>query len=107
MSLHSAFRVPTSVFPSRRQVLKTASAGFGMVALAGLLGERQARAAEKAPTPLAPKASHFKARAKRLIFVHMNGAMSHHDTFDYKPQLQKNDGKPGPGGGTLTASKFK
>jgi hypothetical protein len=33
--------------------------------------------------------------------------MSHHDTFEYKPQLQKDGGKPGPGGGTLTASKFK
>ena len=92
---------------SRRQALKSASAGFGMVALAGILGE-QAKAAEKAvPKPLAPRASHFPAKAKRLIFVHMNGAMAHHDTFDYKPQLVKDDGKPGPGGGVLTASKFK
>src|SRR5262249_36391052 len=66
------------------------------------------RAAEKAPPkPLAPKQPHFKARAKRLIFVHMNGAMSQHDTFEYKPQLVKDGGKPGPGGGTLTASKFQ
>ncbi|AWM41701.1 hypothetical protein GobsT_72080 [Gemmata obscuriglobus] len=96
-------------FPSvsRRSVLKSASAGFGYLALAGLLGE-QARAAEKAaPKPLGPKAPHFPAKAKRLIFVHMNGAMSHHDTFDYKPQLVKDNGKPGPGGGVLTASKFK
>lgn len=92
---------------SRRLALKSAGAGFGYLALAGLLGE-QARAAEKAaPKPLAPKAPHFKTKAKRLIFVHMNGAMSHHDTFDYKPQLVKDDGKPGPGGGKLTASKFR
>ena len=93
---------------SRRQVLKSAGAGFGYLALTGLLAE-QARAAEKtaAPKPLAAKAPHFAAKAKRLIFVHMNGAMSHHDTFDYKPQLVKDDGKPGPGGGTLTASKFR
>jgi hypothetical protein len=90
---------------TRRQALQSASAGFGMVALAGLLGQQQANAA--APKPLAPKEPHFKAKAKRLIFVHMNGAMSHHDTFDYKPQLVKDDGKGGPGGGTLTASKFK
>jgi hypothetical protein len=92
---------------SRRQVLKSAGAGFGMVALAGLLGETARAGESTAPKPLAPKAPHFKAKAKRLIFVHMNGAMSHHDTFDYKPQLVKDDGKPGPGGGVLTASKFK
>jgi hypothetical protein len=94
---------------SRRQMLRTAGAGFGLVALAGILGERQARSAENQPahSPLAPKASHFPAKAKRLIFVHMNGAMSQHDTFEYKPQLQADDGKPGPGGGKLTGSKFK
>ncbi len=93
---------------SRRQVLKTASAGFGMVALAGLLGQQQAKATDKAaPNPLAPKKPHFPARAKRLIFIHMNGAMSQHDTFEYKPQLQKDDGKPGPYGGILAGSKFK
>jgi hypothetical protein len=90
---------------SRRQALKSAGTGFGYLALAGLLGEQAAQAAP--PRPLAPKAPHFPAKAKRLIFVHMNGAMSHHDTFDYKPQLVKDDGKPGPGGGVLTASKFK
>jgi hypothetical protein len=92
---------------SRRAALKSAGAGFGYLALAGLLGE-QARAAERAaPKPLAPKPPHFAAKAKRLIFVHMNGAISQHDTFEYKPQLVKDDGKPGPGGGVLTAPKFK
>ena len=95
------------MFPiSRRQALKSASAGFGMVALAGLIGQ-QAGADDKAAKPLAPKKPHFPAKAKRLIFVHMNGSMSHHDTFDYKPQLIKDTGKVGPGGGTLVASKFK
>jgi hypothetical protein len=36
----------------------------------------------------------------------MQGSMSQADTFDYKPKLEADDGKPGPGGGTLTASKF-
>jgi len=95
------------MFPiSRRQALKSASAGFGMVALAGLIGQ-QAGADDKVAKPLAPKKPHFPAKAKRLIFVHMNGSMSHHDTFDYKPQLIKDTGKVGPGGGTLVASKFK
>jgi hypothetical protein len=56
---------------------------------------------------LAPKPSHFATKAKRIIFVHMNGAMSQHDTFEYKPKLQQDHGKTGPGGGKLTGSKFK
>ena len=92
---------------SRRQALKSASGGFGMLALAGLLGGEAKAATNNAKNPLIPRKPHFKPRAKKLIFVHMNGSMSHHDTFDYKPQLIKDDGKGGPGGGVLTASKFK
>ena len=94
---------------SRRQALKSAGAGFGYLALAGLLGEAATRAAaaEKLTSqPLAPRRPHFAAKAKRIIFVFMEGAMSQHDTFDFKPALQRNHGKGGPGGGTLTASKF-
>ena len=91
---------------SRRHALKSASAGFGLVALAGLLGEH-AQAADAAPKPLAPKKPHFPVKAKKLVFVHMNGAMSQMDTVEYKPKLQAEGGKVGPGGGTLTASKFK
>ena len=75
-----------------------------------LLGQQTAKllAAEKQlPKPLAPKAPHFKPKAKRVIFLFMEGAMSQHDTFDYKPILDTNNGKPGPGGGVVTASKFK
>src|SRR6187402_1646809 len=95
---------------SRRSVLKSAGAGFGYLALAGLLGQQATKllAAEKSPVqPLAPKQPHFKPKAKRVIFLFMEGAMSQHDTFDYKPILEKNDGKSGPGGGLVTASKFK
>jgi hypothetical protein len=91
---------------SRRQVLKTAGAGFGYLALAGLLGENAPRAAAAAKGPLAPKPPHLPTKAKRIIFVFMEGAMSQMDTWEYKATLQKNDGKVGPGGGTLTASKF-
>jgi hypothetical protein len=90
---------------SRRQVLKTAGGGFGYLALAGLLGQ-ESRAGDK-PGPLAPKKPHFPAKAKRIIFLFMEGATSQMDTWEYKPQLQKDDGKIGPGGGTLVASKFK
>jgi hypothetical protein len=61
----------------------------------------------EASKPLAPKPPHLKPQAKRIIFVFMQGAISQVDTFEYKPQLQKNHGKGGPGGGVLTASKFK
>ncbi len=100
---------------SRRQALQTASAGFGWVALAGMLGQAvPGRADESAGAgefPVAgllePKAPHFPTRAKRIIFLFMEGAMSQMDTFEYKPQLQRGDGKKGPGGATLAASKFR
>lgn len=92
---------------SRRQALQSASAGFGFMALAGMLGQ-QAKASSPAKAgPLAPKQPHFPAKAKRIIFLFMQGATSQMDTWEYKPELQKNDGKVGPGGGTLTASQFK
>jgi hypothetical protein len=90
---------------TRRSLLKSAGTGFGYLALAGLLGHSTARALT-AGKPLAPHAPHFPAKAKRIIFVFMEGAMSGVDTFEYKPELQANDGKGGPGGGKLTASKF-
>src|SRR5436190_13328329 len=93
---------------SRRNLLKTTGAGFGMLALAGLLGTQNSLAGEAGPAAkLAPKAPHFPTKAKRIVFLFMEGAVSQHDTFEYKPKLQANDGKVGPGGGTLTASKFK
>jgi hypothetical protein len=93
---------------SRRQALRSAGAGFGSVALAGLLGQPGARAGANAGAErLTPRQPHFKPRAKRIIFLFMQGAISQVDTFEYKPNLQRDGGKPGPGGGTLTASKFK
>ena len=100
-----------SPFLTRRQVLKSAGTGFGYLALAGLLGQESAHAADNSrrdtPGPLAPKSPHFPARAKRIIFLFMQGATSQMDTWEYKPKLQKDDGKVGPGGGTLVGSKFK
>jgi hypothetical protein len=95
---------------SRRQMLKSSSAGFGLLALAGMLGQNRSASAEERslrPGPLAPKPPHFPVKAKRIIFLFMEGAMSQMDTFEYKPKLQASDGKTGPGGGKLTASKFK
>src|SRR5438309_1667791 len=99
----SSRSLPLGTHLSRRQLLKTASAGFGYLALAGMLGQNAARAASH----LTSKAPHFGVRAKRIIFLFMEGAASQMDTWEYKPQLQKDGSKVGPGGGMLTASKFK
>jgi hypothetical protein len=79
---------------TRRQLLHSASAGFGTLALSGLLGLEQARAATA--DPLAVRAPHFPARAKRVIFLFMHGGPSQIDTFDYKPLLKRDHGKPLP-----------
>jgi hypothetical protein len=97
---------------SRRQILKSANTGFGYLALASLLRETAPRMASASQDstghrPLAPKPPQFPVKAKRIIFLFMEGAASQMDTWDYKPKLQEDDGKVGPGGGTLTASKFK
>lgn len=93
----------THTRPSRRALLRSAGAGFGSLALAGMLGAEQTRP----PKPLLPKAPHFPARAKRVIFLFMEGAISTLDTFDYKPEMDRQAGKSGPGGGIVTPSKFK
>ncbi|MFN9265714.1 MAG: DUF1501 domain-containing protein [Acidobacteriota bacterium] len=79
---------------TRRHLLHSASAGFGSLARSGLLGLEQARAA--AADPLAVRAPHFPARAKRVIFLFMHGGPSQVDTFDYKPLLKRDHGKPLP-----------
>ncbi len=70
---------------SRRSLLKSSACGFGYLALKGLLAEE---AKKDYRSPLAPRLPHGKARAKRVIFLFMQGGPSHVDTFDYKPKLQ-------------------
>ena len=79
---------------SRREMLRQSGAGFGGLALAALLAE-EAAAAQPA-NPLAPKPGHFAARAKRVIMLFMFGGPSHIDTFDPKPVLTRDQGKPLP-----------
>ncbi|MFO0975135.1 MAG: DUF1501 domain-containing protein [Planctomycetaceae bacterium] len=74
---------------NRRSLLKSVAAGFGGVALNALC--QQTAASETGGSPF-----HFTPRAKRVIFMFMKGGPSQVDTFDYKPQLQKDDGKPLP-----------
>ena len=88
------------MFPSlisRRQALQRSAAGFGSIALAGLLADTaQAEPAAIAANPLAPRAPHHPPRAKRVIFLFMSGGPSQVDTFDHKPLLTRDDGKPFP-----------
>ncbi len=83
---------------SRRDVLTRMGGGFGALALANVFADAGllSAAPEKAANPLAPKAPHFPAKAKRLIFLFMNGGPSHVDTFDPKPELTKHDGESLP-----------
>src|SRR5918911_322189 len=76
-------------------MLRQFACGFGGVALAGLLAD-DARGAPGDADPLAPRAPHFPARAKRVIFLFMHGGVSHVDTFDPKPKLAQLNGKPLP-----------
>ena len=75
---------------SRRQALARSAVGFGSMALSSLLAETAT------PDPLAVKTPHFPAKAKRIIFIFLSGGPSQVDTFDYKPLLTRDDGKPFP-----------
>ncbi|HEX3994721.1 MAG TPA: DUF1501 domain-containing protein [Acetobacteraceae bacterium] len=104
---HSCNRI-TPLF-TRRDVLRNFSCGFGWLAFASLAHQASATTTASAPeSPLAPKKPNFPARAKRVIFLTMRGGPSHVDTFDYKPQLTADTGKPGKRPGTqLLGSKWK
>jgi hypothetical protein len=110
---------------TRRDWLRQMGGGFGMLGLAGVLAGEQAASAlaavatggttRAADNPLAPKAPHFTPRARRVIFLFMNGGPSHVDTFDPKPMLDKHNGGAPPdglklgrkSGRALMASPFK
>ncbi len=77
---------------NRRELLRATGCGLGMVALRAMLAER----AQAKPGPLAPKAPHHEPRAKRVIFLWMQGGPSQVDLFDYKPALARRDGEPLP-----------
>ena len=80
---------------TRRALLQGSGMGMGSIALSWLLNQ-ESRGATESSDPLAPKRTHFPARAKNVIFLHMVGAPSQLDLFDYKPTLQKFDGQPCP-----------
>jgi hypothetical protein len=71
--------------------LQQAGTGFGALALTALLGEQAT-----ASNPLAPRTPQFTPRARRVIFLFMHGGPSQVDTFDYKPLLERDHGRPLP-----------
>lgn len=77
---------------SRRRLLRSSSAAFGAVAFAGLHGQWEVSAAEPGASPLAPRPTHHRPRAKRIIFLFMHGGPSAIDTFDPKPRLDREHG---------------
>lgn len=91
---------------SRRNFLQSTGSGFGYLAFSAL-STMAAQRSFAAANPLAPKASHFPAKAKRVIFLAMQGAPSHVDTFDYKPQLNADNGKAARGFAKLLGSPFE
>src|SRR3954468_24727655 len=98
MNVPHYFAPPPPAYASRRDFFRRAGSGFGLLALAGLLDQEgllapAAHAAVAPPTPLAPRPSHFPAKAKTVIWLFMNGGPSHVDTWDYKPELAKRDGQ--------------
>ncbi|GDY06893.1 MAG: DUF1501 domain-containing protein [Planctomycetota bacterium] len=81
---------------TRREMLSRSGLGLGMLGLTDLLRGESARAESTATHPLAPKPPHFAAKARRVIHLFLNGGVSHVDTFDPKPILDKHHGQPLP-----------
>src|SRR5499433_1487446 len=92
---------------TRRDALCRIGNGFGMLAFAGLVSESLARAAGSFDQDgaLDPRRLDHPARAKRVIFLFMNGGLSQVDSFDPKPMLDKYHGQPLPGGSIATERK--
>jgi len=97
MTNTSASSMPVS---SRRDWLRRAGCGFGLLGLASLLEEGgwstpvcADEFGARSLDPLAPVAPHYEAKAKRIIWIFVNGGPSQVDTWDYKPALEKAHGK--------------
>lgn len=94
---------------SRRDFLRWGGTGLSGIALATLLGEQGLLASENGPIrplidpahPYAPRAPHLPAKAKRVLMIFCSGALSHVDSFDYKPELWKRHDTPMAGKGNF------
>ncbi|MFT5131240.1 MAG: hypothetical protein ACI8W8_004876, partial [Rhodothermales bacterium] len=90
---------------NRRHFLDHSARGLSGIALASLLQQENLLAADRAPIrpvidpsrPFAPRNTHHRAAAKKVLVIFCSGACSQLDTFDYKPELIKRHGQPLPG----------
>ena len=88
---------PTTPSLSRRSMLQRCGMGLGMLGLAGVLNDEGLLAAgalaDRSLNPMAARQPHFAPKAKRVIWLFINGGPSHIDTWDYKPALAKHHGQ--------------
>lgn len=93
-------------FLNRREFFSHTATGLGSIALANLLSGEGLLAASHPvidpSRPFAPRTPHIKAKAKNVLVIFCAGAVSQLETWDYKPELMKWDGKPLPGGPSVT-----
>ncbi|MGE3314407.1 MAG: DUF1501 domain-containing protein [Planctomycetaceae bacterium] len=107
-SSHHSCSPPTT----RREMLARCGTGFGILGLAALCSEENARNVLAAPgtpasdaLPLTPRGPHFEAKAKQVVHLFMNGGPSHVDTFDPKPLLDRYHGQQLPTNNLRTERK--
>ena len=87
---------------TRRHFLRESAMGLGALALGGLFGSCHAGGKDESTTlfdsahPLLPRPPMFPGKARAVIYLHMAGAPSQLELFDYKPELQKLDGQDCP-----------
>ncbi|MEZ5351169.1 MAG: DUF1501 domain-containing protein [Bryobacteraceae bacterium] len=86
---------------NRRELLKNTACGFGYLAMAGMAHGEEYR------SPLMAKKPHFEPKAKRIIFLFMQGAPSQHETFDYNPELVEFAGKKADRAGSILPPVYK
>lgn len=82
---------------SRRELLARSGMGFGMLGFAGILADEgllaASSAADRAVNAMAPRPTHFAPKAKRVLWLFINGGPSHVDTWDFKPELTRRHGQ--------------
>ncbi|MEX2592166.1 MAG: DUF1501 domain-containing protein [Anditalea sp.] len=89
-------------YETRRHFLKKCASGLGAISLGSIMGcnpsssDKPAVKSALGANPLAAKLAHFAPKAKRIIYMHMAGAPSQLELFDYKPELTKLNGKDCP-----------
>src|SRR5262245_45918781 len=81
----------------RRRFLSGLGSGMAGIALGSMLGGRGLLATESVEGPLSPRPPRFAPKAKRVIHIFCTGAVSHLDTWDFKPELIRRHGQPMPG----------